>query len=183
MADLTSIARPYARAAFDFALEHQQITAWSDVLERMAQIVVDPLCEAFITNPSATPEQHGQLMLAMLQRVNAGEDTKHIQAFIELLAHNKRLLVIPSIFKQFQELRAVYEKTLTVDVISFAALSKEQSEQLAERLSRRLQREITLAVVIDPSILGGMIVRAGNLVFDGSVRTQIENLGAALAAA
>ncbi|PJD92379.1 MAG: F0F1 ATP synthase subunit delta [Legionella sp.] len=181
MADMTSIARPYSKAAFEFAVEHQQIGAWADLLERVTQIVLDPLCVAFITNPSSTPKQHSELILNVLQAYKTTE-VKQTQQFIELLAHNKRLLVVPSIFKLFQELRASYEKTLTVDVISFSALSKDQEAELTTRLSRRLQRDITLAITIDPTILGGAIIRAGNLVFDGSVRTQIRTLSTTLAA-
>ena len=86
-----------------------------------------------------------------------------------------------SIFQQFQHLRAEYEKTLSVDVVSFSELTKEQAQQLSEHLSRRLQRKITLNITIDSAILGGAIIRAGNFVFDGSVRTQIKNLGYILA--
>ncbi len=182
MADMTSIARPYSKAAFEFALEHQQIAAWADLLEQVAQIVQDPLCVAFITNPSSTPKQHSELVLNVLQTCKKSTTVANTQQFIELLAHNKRLLVVPAILKLFQDLRALYEKTLTVDVISFSALSKEQAAQLTTRLSRRLQRDITLAITIDPEILGGAIIRAGNLVFDGSVRTQIRNLSTTLAA-
>ena len=183
MTDMTSIARPYAKAAFEFALEHKEIPAWASLLEHLAQIISDPLCVAFITEPATTAKQHSQLLMTMLQRfklMKSGSD--HLQNFIELLAHNKRLLAITSIYQLFQDLRANYEKTLTVDVVSFSELSKEQTKHLIARLNQRLQREITLNITIDSSILGGAIIRAGDLVFDGSVQTQIKNLSNTLAA-
>jgi len=182
MADMTSVARPYAKAAFEFALEHQQMALWSDFLQQLTQIMEDPACVAFITNPASTPEQHSQLLLAILKKLQVGADLSHGEQFVALLAHNKRLLVIPSINALYQALRATYENTLTVDVISFSPLSTEQVDRLTERLSQRLARQVTLAVSIDPAIVGGAIIRAGHLVFDGSVRTQIKNLSTNLAA-
>lgn len=182
MTDMTPIARPYAKAAFEFALEHAEISVWATLLEHLTQIISDPLCVAFITDPITTPKQHCQLLEAVLQHFKHAKGSDHLGNFVELLAHNKRLLAVPSIYKLFQNLQANYEKTLTVDVVSFSELSKDQAKKLAMKLQQRLQREITLNITIDPSILGGAIIRAGNFVFDGSVRTQIKNLSNTLAA-
>lgn len=182
MTDMTPIARPYAKAAFEFAVEHKEIATWASLLEHLSDIIADPLCVAFITDPSTTPKQHCELLGTMLQRFKLAKDSVNFQNFVELLAHNKRLLAVSSMLQIFQNLRADYEKTLTVDVVSFSDLSKEQAKQLTTRLSQRLEREITLNITIDPTLLGGAIIRAGNLVFDGSVRTQIKNLSNTLAA-
>jgi F-type H+-transporting ATPase subunit delta len=182
MTDMTPIARPYAKAAFEFAVEHKEITLWANLLEYLTQIISDPLSVAFITDPATTPKQHCELLGAVLQRFKSAKSSTHFQNFIELLAQNKRLLAVPSLFQLFQNLRANYEKTLTVYVVSFSDLSKEQIKELTTRLSKRLERDITLNVIIDPTLLGGAIIRAENLVFDGSVRTQIKNLSNTLAA-
>lgn len=182
MTDMTAVARPYAKAAFEFSVKHKQLDLWAPLLEALTQMIHDPLCVAFITEPSTTPAQHCQLLESVLKRFKIKEGGKYLSHFIALLAHNKRLLAMGSIFQQFQHLRAEYEKTLSVDVVSFSELTKEQAQQLSEHLSRRLQRKITLNITIDPAILGGAIIRAGNFVFDGSVRTQIKNLGYTLAA-
>lgn len=183
MTNMTAIARPYAKAAFEFAVENGQVSAWAGFLEHLTQIISDPLCAEFILEPSTTPQQHGDLVEALLQRFKVlPKSDEEMRNFVALLAHNKRLLAIPSIEQLFQDLRANYEKTLTVDVVSFSDLTKEQMKTLKTRLSQRLQREITLNITIDPSILGGVIIRAGNLVLDGSVRTQIKNLSNTLAA-
>lgn len=182
MTDMTPVARPYAKAVFEFAVEHRQLDVWANSLECLTQIILDPLCTAFITEPATTPEQHCQLIESLLKRFKITCGGEYLSHFIILLAHNKRLLAIASICQQFLELRANYEKTLAVDVISFSDLTQEQATQLTKRLSRRLQREVTLNITIDPAILGGAIIRAGDMVFDGSVRTQIKNLSNALAA-
>ena len=182
MTDMTPIARPYAKAAFEFAVEHKEIAAWSSLLEHVSDIIADPLTVAFLTDPATTPEQHCDLVTSVLERFKSAKGDTHFQNFIELLAHNKRLLAVPTMLQLFQDLRANYEKTLTVDVLSFSELSEEQMKQLTTRLSHRLEREITLNITIDPTLLGGAIIRAGNLVFDGSVRTQIKNLSNTLAA-
>lgn len=182
MADMIAIARPYAKAAFEFAVEHSQIDQWASLLVHLAEIIADPLCVRFLTDPATTPEQHCQMLEAMLKKFKLTQTGDQGRHFIALLAHNKRLLVLASISQQFQELRSEYDKTLTVEVISFSELTKTQAKHLAERLSKRLQREVTLRVTLDPSILGGAIIRAGDLVFDSSVRTQIKNLGSILAA-
>jgi F-type H+-transporting ATPase subunit delta len=182
MADMTSIARPYAKAAFEYALEHQQINAWSAWLQQLTQVVQDADCEAFITNPATTPEQQSSLLLAVLKRLDKEATSDALHNFVGLLARNKRIGVLTDIADLYQYFRAVYEKTLTVDVSSFTSLSTEQLRNLAERLSQRLQRQVTLSVSVDPALLGGAIIRAGNIVFDGSVRTQLKKLSTLLAA-
>jgi F-type H+-transporting ATPase subunit delta len=183
MADITSIARPYAKAAFEYALDHQQISAWSVWLQQLAQLVCDVDCIAFIADPTTTPEQACALLLAVLKHIHKDETlSEGLENFVGLLSRNKRLLVLPSISNLYQECRAFYEKTLTVDVFSFTSLSKEQMTHLTERLSQRLQRQVTLSVNVDPALLGGAIIRAGNIVFDGSVRTQLKKLSTLLAA-
>lgn len=182
MTDMTSIARPYAKAAFECAIEQQAIADWAALLEQLAQIISDPLSAAFISNPTTSPQQHSELLRAVLQHFKLAKNNEQFLNFVELLAHNKRLLAITSIADLFKTLRANYEKTLTVDVVSFSELSKDQMAQLTTRLNQRLQRDITLNMSIDPTLLGGMIIRAGNLVFDGSVRTQIKNLSSSIAA-
>ena len=182
MTDMTAIARPYAKAAFEFAVEEQKILEWDCFLKNLLLIVSDPVAITFVSDPSTTPQQHEALLLGTLKHLESGKITDSYVNFIALLAKNKRLMAIEKIVSNFQQLRADYEKTLTVDVESYSVLSNEQMKDLSARLSQRLQRDITLKVTIDPNLLGGAIIRAGNLVFDGSVRTQIKNLSNTLAA-
>ena len=183
MADLISIARPYAKAAFEYALAEDQLNAWEQSLALLANVTTDKQGIAFISNPSSSPEQQSQLLLGIFNKFKMGaEANSSMQNFIGLLAQNKRLLVLPAIAQLFADYRAGYEKTLTVEVDSFSELSKKQLSLLTERLSQRLQRKVSLSLTIDPSLLGGAIIRAGNLVMDGSVRTQLRKLSTLVAA-
>ena len=183
MTNMTSIARPYAKAAFEIAVEKAQLAEWAGFLEHLTQIVSDPTCVGFILEPSTTPQEHCDLLETILKSFKAlNKNSEEMLNFVALLAKNKRLLAIASIEQVFQKLRADYEKTLTVDVVSFSKLTEEQIKTLKTHLNKRLQRDITLNITLDSSILGGMIIRAGNFVLDGSVRTQIKNLSNILAA-
>ena len=182
MSDTTTIARPYAKAMFEHALATKQLASWSTTLHDLAQIVLHHDTECFISNPATTVYLQTQLMLAVCAKVNQISDQKTVENFVSLLAANKRLLTLPDIFAQYEALRAQQEKTLTASVSSFAALTDEQQQQLVDSLSRRLQRQVTLEVTIDKSLLGGAVIRAGDLVIDGSVRGKLDKLGTQLAA-
>lgn len=182
MTDVTSIARPYAKAAFEFALENQKLEVWSDWLALLAQVVGMHDCVEFITDPTATPAQQNVLMSALIKKYCPEPADVFMHNFVALLIRNKRLLVLASIYQLFQDYRAAYEKTMTVEVYSFDALTEEQIKRLTVRLSKRLQRQVTLLVHIDPDLLGGAVIRADNFVFDGSVRTQLKKLSAQLVA-
>jgi F-type H+-transporting ATPase subunit delta len=183
MSDATTIARPYAKAIFKHALDAKLLSEWSTVLYALAQTVLDPDTNNFICNPATTPELQTQLLLAVCSKKSkAGEMLKTVENVIGLLAANKRLLVLPDIFAQYEVLRAEQEKTLTANVSSFAALSSAQQQELINSLSQRLQRKVTLEMSIDESLLGGAVIRAGDLVIDGSVRGKLNKLGTSLAA-
>ncbi len=181
MSDITTIARPYAKAVFELAVETKQLAAWSDILAAMAQSILLPECIQFINNPATTITEQQQLLLAVVVRLKLDVDVKSIECFVALLAENKRLLLIPGIYTQYQRLRADQEKTLTVNVSSFAPISDMQQQHLIEKLTKRLQRQVTLEMSIDESLLGGALIQAGDLVIDGSVRGQLLKLASDLA--
>lgn len=180
MSDSTTIARPYAKAIFECALAEKKLAEWSVYLTMLAQAVLTPEAVLFIENPASTVEQHVELLHAL---VKAGSNKNEaINNLISLLAANKRLMLLPEICALYEALRAEQEKTLDVEVSSFSELSKAQQEKLVESLSKRLQRKVSLKIKIDPSLLGGAVIRAGDLVIDGSVRGKLNKLSTALAA-
>jgi F-type H+-transporting ATPase subunit delta len=181
MSNQTSIARPYAKAAFHHALESNQLLAWSTWLQTLKQVVAHPMFHALINNPTITQEQLAEFTIAMAHDLKMTCSAMQSN-FIRLLAKNKRLSVLPAIAFQFDALRAEQERTLTVNVTSFAPLTTAQQQQLIDSLSRRLQRQVTLQENVDASLLGGVVIRANNLVIDGSVKGQLIKLGADLAA-
>lgn len=182
MSDTTTIARPYAKAIFEYAHAAGKLAPWSAILQGLAQAVLDPQANAFIRNPRAKIEQQSQLLSIFSQTDGFGAEVKAIENLILLLAKNKRLLLLPDICAQYEVLRAEQEKILTVHVQTFSALTPAQQQNLIQSLSQRLQRQITLDVTIDESLLGGAIIRAGDLVIDGSVRGKLSKLATDLAA-
>lgn len=180
MSDSTTIARPYAKAIFEYALGEKALALWSTHLQNLTQIVLAPQAEKFIKNPATTVDQHIELLQAAIQ-VKSNESSA-LNNFIALLATNKRLTLLPDINALYELHRAEQEKTLDVDVTSFSELSNAQQQRLIESLSQRLQRKVALKIKIDPSLLGGAIIQAGDLVIDGSVRGKLNKLSTGLAA-
>lgn len=182
MSDNVTIARPYAKAIFNHALREKQLVAWSIILQELAHAVLDPNASSFINNPGSAVELQSKLLLFVLEKSKHGIEQDPIEKWVNLLAENKRLLLLPDISAQFEELRAEQEKTMTVNVTSFAPLTTEQQQRLIQSLSQRLQRQVMLDMKVDKSLLGGAVIHAGDLVINGSVVEKLTKLGAALAA-
>jgi F-type H+-transporting ATPase subunit delta len=180
MSESTTIARPYAKAIFAHALAEKKLAQWSEHLFILAQAVLAPLAFEFITNPASTDEQHIELLQSLCSP--EAKESKALNNLIVLLATNKRLMLLPAIKELYESHRAEQEKTLDVDVISFSTVSPAQQQQMIESLSQRLQRKVSLKISIDPSLLGGAVIRAGDLVIDGSVRGKLNKLSTGLAA-
>lgn len=180
MSDSTTIARPYAKAIFEYALAEKKLAEWSVHLIALAQAALTPEAEQFIENPASTVEQHIELLQGVIKA--GANKNEAISNLVSLLATNKRLMLLPEICALYEALRAEQEKTLDVEVSSFSDLSKTQQERLIESLSKRLQRNVSLKISIDPSLLGGAVIRAGDLVIDGSVRGKLNKLTTDLAA-
>ncbi|MGC1181846.1 F0F1 ATP synthase subunit delta [Legionella sp.] len=180
MSDSTTIARPYAKAIFEYALAEKELAEWSAHLITLARVVLNFEAAQFIENPVSTVEQHIELLQEV---INAGSNNnKSINNLIALLATNKRLMLLPEISALYEVHRAEQEKILDVEVSSYSDLSAKQQERLIQSLSQRLQRKVSLKINIDPSLLGGAIIRAGDLVIDGSVRGKLNKLSTGLAA-
>lgn len=180
MSDSTTIARPYAKAIFEYALAQKNLAQWSDYLSVLAHTVLDPYASQFIANPASTAEQHIELLQALGDLNN--NEQHPLSNLIGLLAVNKRLMLLPEIKVLYEIHRAEQEKTLGVELISYSTVSSTQQQQLIDALSKRLQRNVSLNISIDPSLLGGAVIRAGDLVIDGSVRGKLNKLSADLAA-
>lgn len=182
MSDIRTIARPYAKAVFELAVETKQLAAWSDILLAMAQTALLPETTQFIKNPATKPIEQEQLFLAVVARLKSNVEPKLLERFVGLLAENSRLLLIPGIHVQYEQLRADQEKTITATVSSHMPLSDKQQQQLIEKLTQRFQRQVTLEMSIDESLLGGALIQAGDLVIDGSIRGHLLKLAGSLIA-
>lgn len=182
MSEMITIARPYAKAIFEHAKRQEDFALWSEVLRVLAQAVLTSEASQFIDNPSSTAEMQCALLSSLFEQCHLGDEQAVLSNFLALLANNKRLAVLPGIHDQYEALRAEHEKTLVVQVQSYNPLTQQQQQHLAKMLGKRLQRQISLEVYIDKSLLGGAVIQAGDLVIDGSVRGKLNQLRTNLAA-
>ncbi len=180
MSDSATIAKPYAKAIFKYARDNQQLPLWSTFLEQLALFVNASETQSFISNPATRAEQHSKLLMDVMS--DKAQQNSHLKNVVDILATGKRLLVLPAIYKTFESLRAEQEKTLTVHVTSFAPLSELQQQALKKALSARCQRDVTISITVDTSIMGGAIIQAGDLVIDGSITGKLNKLQSSLAA-
>lgn len=176
MAELTTLARPYAKAAFEHALQAKQLAEWSDMLGFAAQVVSDESMQQLLTSPHFTKDDQGN---AMLKVCEDKLDTNGIN-FINLLAQNGRLLALPEIEILFNFLRSEFEKTINAQITSATELSEQQVAQLKEKLAAKLGRQVDIDVNVDADLLGGLIIQAEDLVIDGSVRGKLTKLSETL---
>lgn len=171
-ADKTTIARPYAQAAFEEARERGTLAAWAEALATAAQVVRDPGVERLLGNPRVAPEQLAQLVIDVVgPRID--EPGRN---FVRTLAENRRLDVLPEISTLFDRFRDEAEGTIDVTVTSAVELPADQRARLAAALEKRLSRRVELHCEIDTHLIGGAVLRAGDMVIDGSLRSRLERL-------
>jgi F-type H+-transporting ATPase subunit delta len=178
VADNATIARPYARAAFDQARGDNALAAWGELLAKASATLADERVERLVGNPHV---RTGELVDFLLDVAGATANA-NARNFLRLLAENRRLGALPQIAAQYEALRSEVENTVDVTVTSALPLTAEQSAKLSAALAKRLQRTVRLHAETDPTLIGGAIVRAGDFVVDGSLRGRVERLGTAMAA-
>ncbi|KEA62535.1 ATP synthase delta chain [Marinobacterium lacunae] len=176
MAELNTVARPYTKAAFEYALEKGNLDQWSTMLSATAQVVQDSTMAQVLTNPALTYQQKAEVLISVCeeQMDDAGKN------FTVLLAENQRLALLPEIALQFARLKAAQEKKVDVDLTTAFPLDDAQQQKLAQALSTKLGREVKLTSQVDKSILGGVVVRSDDLVIDGSIRARLAKLAEAM---
>jgi F-type H+-transporting ATPase subunit delta len=178
MADRLTVARPYARAAFAEAQAQRRLDAWSQTLRIAAEVVRDPRVAALLDNPRVTPEQLARLVTG----IAAGGLGETGANFLGTLAANHRLGLLPEIAALFDNLKDEALGVADVTVTSAAALDEARRRKLAAALEQRLQRSVRLHCNTDPALIGGAVLRAGDLVIDGSLRARLERIAYELTA-
>lgn len=176
MTDLSTIARPYAKAIFKLAIEQNTITDWSKFLRALALAAQDKTMRELFTDPRITNDQ----LVAILFDVCSNHKNREEKNILQLLAEQKRLFALLEIAKLFESYRAQREKITTVIVTSARPLSKIAQKNLAQALQIRLQSKINLTFDINPELIGGAIIRANDLVIDGSVYSKLLRMAHAL---
>lgn len=176
MAEFTTIARPYAQAVFKLAQQQQALPAWSDMLGLAAHVAADPEMRKLLDNPRVTPAQLAELFVDVCgDRLNdAGRN------LVRLLAERRRLVVLPEIFGLFEQLKNDAEGAIKAQLITAFPATDAQKQTIAAALKQRFGRDVQLEYITDPTLVGGAVVRAGDLVIDGSVRGKLARLGTAL---
>jgi F-type H+-transporting ATPase subunit delta len=175
MTQSLTLARPYARAAFAIAQEQARLPAWSQLLGFSATAVADPAMAPVLGHPRVTTEQLVELLLPL------GDVDPTYRQFLVALAENRRLALLPEIAALYAQHRAEAERVVKATVTSAQALEPIEVEALRISLKRRFGRDVELATAIDPALIGGAVIDAGDVVIDGSLRTKLARLGAALA--
>jgi F-type H+-transporting ATPase subunit delta len=175
MAQAITLARPYARAAFEVARASGALAAWSQALSFAAAVAKDPRVAGFGNDPRVLPAQ----LVALHLPQGMGDDTPFAK-FLGELAEHRRMALLPEVADLFETYKRDAESQLLVKVTSAMALDAVQSEQLKASLKRRFKREIELETQIDASLLGGVVIDTGSEVIDGSVRGRLQRLSGAL---
>ncbi|MCK0714869.1 F0F1 ATP synthase subunit delta [Chromohalobacter sarecensis] len=178
MAETSTVARPYAKAAFEYARDHKALEVWSEQLTSAAQTVADATFAAKVVgNPKLSQGQKTELLLDI-----CGELDESLRNFLRSVGSQGRLAALPAIAEQFDALRAREEKRVDVTIVSAFDLDAAQQDKLAIALKKRLNREISITTQVDRALMGGVILRAGDTVIDGSVRGRLNRLRDALSA-
>ncbi len=177
MAEAITIARPYAQAAFEEAQKLGDLKGWSEMLLSLAEAVSNADVRAVVTSPRVAKSKIESVMEGLM----GGKANVQQRNFVRILIDNQRLLLLPDIVALFESLRAEAEKIVNVEVDSAFELSASQQQQIITSLKARMGREIKLVCKVNKELLGGVVIRAGDKVIDGSARTRLGELANALA--
>jgi F-type H+-transporting ATPase subunit delta len=176
MAELTTLARPYARAAFDIANRDSQLDLWLAALNGAAAVITDSKVQAYLASPGLTAEQRSAAIVDVLGDLSSPK----FGNFIITLAENNRLLLLPYIRELFIALKAQREKSIDVSIASAYPINEQLVAKLITALTQKLERKVKLTTVVDESLLGGVLIHADDTVIDGSVKGRLAKLAEAM---
>ncbi|MEM7254484.1 MAG: F0F1 ATP synthase subunit delta [Pseudomonadota bacterium] len=173
MEENSTLARPYAQAAFDHAVAANAVPQWSDMLSLLASVTSDREMAGIISDPRVPSDQLESLLLGVCEdHLAPGGDN-----FVRLLVSNGRIGLASTISEQFERERQRSEGRIEVSVTSAFELDEQYRTMLVETMSKRLGRDVELSVSVDASLIGGVIIRAGDTVIDASLRGRLRELG------
>ena len=172
MAELSTLARPYAKAAFEYAVGAGDLGGWSTQLALAAAVSAAGNMVKVLASPSLTSAQQAEAFINV-----CGDDLgDKVRNFVRVLAENKRLSLLPQISALFEEFKANREKSVEVEVSSVFELEGATQQALAAKLSTVLDREVNIKTLIDKELIGGVVIRAADVVIDGSIRGRLAKL-------
>jgi F-type H+-transporting ATPase subunit delta len=176
MAEVTTIARPYAEAVFRLADEGNALAAWSASLGEMAAVAGNADVQAVIANPNIGAQQLTDVFMSLCKDVT----DKQARSMVELLVRNGRLEVLPEISQQFEELKDQREGVVEAHIVSAFPLDDAQKASLVADLERKFKRKVNATVSVDNALIGGVRIMVGDEVIDGSVQAKLANMAVAL---
>ncbi len=176
MAEITTAARPYAKAAYGAASETGTLDSWSDALANIATLVSDAQMSKLLDNPESGNTRKGEMILQVL----AGQLNQQQQNLVKLMAENGRLKIMPDVVTQFEAARAKAENKIEAEIISAYKLTVKETKDLSNTLKNKLGCDISLTTSIDKSLIGGVIIKAGDIIIDASMKSQLDSLALSL---
>ena len=176
MSSLTTLARPYAKAAFELARGDSNLAAWDDMLSAVATVTADAGMARWLQSPDSMADKAVEIITEAM----GGDVDPRFQGYLGVLADNDRLSLCGEISRLFQKLRQEAEKRLQVRVVSATPLQDSQAERMQSALAKRFDCEVTLNNDVDPEVLGGAIIYAGDQVIDGSIVGRLKRLETSL---
>ncbi|MCK5717283.1 MAG: F0F1 ATP synthase subunit delta [Thiomargarita sp.] len=176
MAELATLARPYAKAVFDLAIEMDNFDEWADNLNFLAIIMKDPTMAAVISNPQVTKKTLTHILLEVCEG-QVGEMGTNL---LKILLEHDRLAAIPQLVLQYEALKAQHQGYITVDIATPYPLEPLQTQELETVLQKRLGKAVNISTTLDKSLLGGCLIRAGNEVIDVSIKGHLQQLAVEL---
>ncbi|MBW8189819.1 F0F1 ATP synthase subunit delta [Neiella marina] len=175
MSELTTVARPYAKAAFDYAVEHKTLDKWSTMLSFAAEVAKNETVAKILASGEA-PERIADLFI----QVCGDEVDEQGQNLLKVMAENGRLAALPEVQSMYVQLVTEHQKQADVHVTSAAELTDAQQKQVIEAMTKRLSRDVRLHCTVDAELVGGMIIKVDDLVIDNTVRGKLERMAEAL---
>ena len=177
MAELATIARPYAEAAFRLALEHRNLAGWSDTLSLLGTVVADETVAAHVDDPNIDDRALESLLLGIFGDKLEGQGRN----FLQVLVQNRRLLLLPQIREQYEELRREHEGVVEATIVSAMPMDDSQVRPLVAALEAKYKRRVNAQVEVDPELIGGARILIGDKVIDATVRGRLDAMRTALA--
>ncbi len=176
MAEIATLARPYAKAVFELAIESDNFDEWSNNLSFLTKIIENPTISAAIDNP----ELGKNILTNLLLDVSEEHLSEEAKGLLKILVDNQRLKAIPQIALQYEQLKAEHQGYIKVDIVSAYSLNQPQEQEIKARLNKRLGKSVDINFTVDKSLLGGFLIRAGDEVIDVSVKGRLEQLASEL---
>ena len=172
MAEISTVARPYSTGIFSLAKETKKLAEWSEILHLMATVINNKDMLAFVYDPKIVDEEKEKLLIDLMGKGLSKEGIN----LVKLLIENKRLGIVATISKMFDELKDIDQGTIEADLVFASKPSKEEVDELIKSLEKKFKKKIEANVKVDEDIIGGTIIHVGDTVIDASVKGQLSSL-------